>query len=190
MWHAAKRRFRVFTSFALLKVPRSSDLVHARMRSHDGEQTMGMLRVGARVASLAIPLLLGGCETPLTPTAPRPPKHVSEATFVWFGFDSAALSNAAIQTIKGVADSMRLDADRRLALHGFADSVGAQSHNEALSLRRANVVKDRLVREGIAADRITMVGMGSAEPLVSAPHGVPEPQNRRVVIFAVSVRDD
>jgi OmpA-OmpF porin, OOP family len=52
----------------------------------------------------------------------------------------------------------------------------------ALSLRRANPVKDALARDGVPATAISVVGMGEKGLLVPTPDGVREPQNRRVEI--------
>ena len=52
----------------------------------------------------------------------------------------------------------------------------------ALSLRRANAVKDALVREGVPATQIAVIGRGEQGLLVPTPDGVREPQNRRVEI--------
>jgi outer membrane protein OmpA-like peptidoglycan-associated protein len=52
----------------------------------------------------------------------------------------------------------------------------------ALSLRRANAVKEQLVREGIPVEQIVVVGRGETQPLVPTPDGVRESQNRRVEI--------
>ena len=52
----------------------------------------------------------------------------------------------------------------------------------ALSLRRANAVKDALVREGVPATGIAVIGRGESQPLVQTADGVREPQNRRVEI--------
>jgi flagellar motor protein MotB len=65
---------------------------------------------------------------------------------------------------------------------GHADRAGGDAYNMALSLRRANMVKDQLVREGIAANQITVVGRGESQPLLPTADGVREPQNRRVEI--------
>jgi len=50
----------------------------------------------------------------------------------------------------------------------------------ALSLRRANVVKDALVQQGVPAGAVNAVGVGKAGLLVQTGDGVREPQNRRV----------
>ncbi|MDY0240902.1 MAG: OmpA family protein, partial [Rhodospirillaceae bacterium] len=56
------------------------------------------------------------------------------------------------------------------------------AYNMALSLRRANAVKAELVKLGIPANEISVVGKGKADPLVPTADGVREPQNRRVQI--------
>ena len=46
-----------------------------------------------------------------------------------------------------------------------------------MSLRRANAVKDALVRDGVPAAAITVIGRGEAGLLVKTADGVREPQN-------------
>ena len=52
----------------------------------------------------------------------------------------------------------------------------------ALSLRRANAVKDALVREGVPAQAISVIGRGEQACWCQTGDGVREPQNRRVEI--------
>lgn len=66
---------------------------------------------------------------------------------------------------------------------GHTDRVGAVPYNDTLSLRRAERVRDELVKVGIAADRIRVAGRGEREPLVPTADEVPEPRNRRVEII-------
>lgn len=65
---------------------------------------------------------------------------------------------------------------------GHTDRVGAVPFNDALSLRRAERVRDELVNVGIAADRILLAGRGEREPLVPTADEVGEARNRRVEI--------
>jgi outer membrane protein OmpA-like peptidoglycan-associated protein len=52
----------------------------------------------------------------------------------------------------------------------------------ALSLRRASTVKSALVKEGVPADSISVVGRGETALLVPTKDNIREPQNRRVEI--------
>ncbi len=65
---------------------------------------------------------------------------------------------------------------------GHTDTVGSDSFNDELSLRRARIVRDRLIDSGVDARRIETVGRGRRELLVDTPAGVAEPRNRRVEI--------
>jgi len=65
---------------------------------------------------------------------------------------------------------------------GHTDRVGAVPFNDTLSLRRAERVRDELVKVGIAADRIRVAGRGEREPLVPTSDEVAEARNRRVEI--------
>lgn len=65
---------------------------------------------------------------------------------------------------------------------GHTDRVGTLPFNDALSLRRAERVRDELVKAGIAADRIRVEGRGEREPLVPTADEVAEPRNRRVEV--------
>jgi outer membrane protein OmpA-like peptidoglycan-associated protein len=65
---------------------------------------------------------------------------------------------------------------------GHTDRVGTVPFNDALSLRRAERVRDELVKAGIAADRIRVEGRGEREPLVPTPDEIAESRNRRVEV--------
>jgi outer membrane protein OmpA-like peptidoglycan-associated protein len=65
---------------------------------------------------------------------------------------------------------------------GHTDRVGTVPYNDALSRRRAERVRDELVKAGVGADRILVAGRGEREPLVPTADEVAEPRNRRVEI--------
>jgi outer membrane protein OmpA-like peptidoglycan-associated protein len=69
-----------------------------------------------------------------------------------------------------------------LTVAGHTDAVGTDQLNDALSLRRAERVRDLLIARGIASNRIVAVGRGKRELLVPTPDGVAEVRNRRVEI--------
>ena len=69
-----------------------------------------------------------------------------------------------------------------IVIIGHTDRVGSVTSNDDLSLRRAEKVRDDLVKLGIPADRMEVAGRGEREPLVPTEDEVPEPRNRRVEI--------
>jgi OOP family OmpA-OmpF porin len=117
-------------------------------------------------------------------TAPPPPTPMPAATsfMVFFDWDRSNLSAQALATIKQAADAFRAKGSARITATGHTDTSGPDGYNMALSLRRANAVKDALVQNGVPATAIAVVGVGKGGLLVPTPDGVREPQNRRVEI--------
>ena len=70
-----------------------------------------------------------------------------------------------------------------VSVTGHADRAGSTDNNLALSLRRADAVRQALIAGGISADQITVSGRGEEEPAVPTPDGVREQANRRVEII-------
>jgi len=101
---------------------------------------------------------------------------------VFFDFDKSDLTPAARDTIAKAANAYRTKGGAQIKASGHTDRAGTEAYNMALSLRRANAVKDQLVRDGVAASDISVVGLGESQPLVPTADGVREAQNRRVEI--------
>ena len=57
------------------------------------------------------------------------------------------------------------DKTARITVTGHTDRLGSDDYNRDLSRRRAEAVRDYLVRGGIAASRIRSAGLGSSHPL-------------------------
>ena len=134
------------------------------------------------LAALAAVVLVGAC-------AEDPPPPPSQATvpavrnfLVFFDFDRSTLTPRAQAIVKEAAEVAKAGRYARVTCTGHTDTAGSNSYNLALSLRRANTVKDALVREGVAAHTISVVGRGEEMLLVQTRDGVREPQNRRVEI--------
>jgi outer membrane protein OmpA-like peptidoglycan-associated protein len=96
-----------------------------------------------------------------------------------FAFDSAEIQVAARPQLDAIAAGIRkLAPDRTVLIEGHTDAIGREDYNLSLSQRRADAVRDYLVRQGIDATRLKDVGLGKARPL---PGRDPDdPANRRV----------
>ncbi|MBN9540407.1 MAG: OmpA family protein [Reyranella sp.] len=116
------------------------------------------------------------------PVAP-PPAAVQPPSFmVFFDWDRSNLTAQALGTIKQAAQAYQQKGNARITATGHTDTSGSEQYNMALSLRRANAVKDALVREGVPATAISVIGRGQQGLLVQTGPNVREPQNRRVEI--------
>ena len=70
---------------------------------------------------------------------------------VFFDWDRSNLSQQALNTIKQAAAAFKTKGNARITATGHTDTSGPEAYNMALSLRRANAVKDALVRDGVPA---------------------------------------
>jgi len=123
---------------------------------------------------------------PVAAPAPTPaPKAIPAAPknfIVFFDFDKAQVTPEAARIISQAAAQSKTSGATRIDLTGHTDLAGADKYNQVLSLKRANAVKDQLVKLGVPADQIIVVAKGKTSPMVQTPDGVREPQNRRVEI--------
>jgi hypothetical protein len=136
------------------------------------------------IAVAGAALLLGACESQTTQavTAPPPAPATAPSYMVFFDWDRSDLSQQALATIQQAADAYKRGSNPRLTAIGHTDTSGPEGYNMALSIRRANAVKNALVRDGVPATQIEVVGKGKHDLLVPTADGVREPQNRRVEI--------
>jgi outer membrane protein OmpA-like peptidoglycan-associated protein len=118
----------------------------------------------------------------VAPPPPPPPSVAPPSFMVFFDWDRSNLSQQALTTIQQAANAFKTKGNARITATGHTDTSGPESYNMALSLRRANAVKDALVRDDVPAQAISVVGMGEKGLLVQTGDNVREPQNRRVEI--------
>ena len=65
---------------------------------------------------------------------------------------------------------------------GNTDTVGSLESNDALSLRRAQTIRDRLIKAGVPGEQIVAIGRGKRDLLIPTADEVAEPRNRRVEV--------
>ena len=70
----------------------------------------------------------------------------------------------------------------KFAIEGHTDSTGSKATNQALSERRAQAVRDYLIANGIAADRLTAAGYGEDKPIADNRTRAGRAENRRVEV--------
>ena len=136
---------------------------------------------------VAAAYLLGACASEDAPPPPPPPPPAPQNFMVFFDWDSTKLSDASLNVLEQARDAFKNKQDARITATGHTDTSGSEAYNMALSLRRANAVKDAMVKLGVPAAAITTVGVGEKNLLVKTGDNVREPQNRRVEIAVAGV---
>lgn len=131
-----------------------------------------------------------GAEPPVAvapPPAP-PPEPVYEKMTVsaeaLFDHDKSALKPEGKAALQELADSIEAKGARVVDIDviGHTDSDGSEEYNQALSVRRAESVRDYLVSEGVDASIIDVSGEGESNPITSNATREGRAENRRVEI--------
>jgi outer membrane protein OmpA-like peptidoglycan-associated protein len=101
---------------------------------------------------------------------------------IQFVTGSSTLTAASKTMIKEGAKLLNSDDFKSLKVEvrGHTDNVGKPASNQILSEKRAKAVMNELVKNGVAADRITAKGFGDTMPIADNKTAEGRAQNRRV----------
>lgn len=156
-----------------------------------------MTRTLAPIAATLAALTLAACErdaaTQQPPVEPTPtqtarepvsiirddiettreePRLASLEARIGFPDGGAELSPAARAELATLLASPQVAAGGRIVLHGHSDSAGSDEANLRASRARAEAVRDWLVENGIAEERIAVVAFGEQNPI--RPNALPD----------------
>jgi OOP family OmpA-OmpF porin len=169
--------------YVSLLVSRSSDSSYVQMT-----------RVGA---ALAGPLPIAAARFTARDAQPSPGALSDEMTAAGkvvlddldFASGATRLSDGRFSSLAALADYLKANPDRTVALVGHTDSEGSLAGNVALSRQRAQSVLERLVStHGVSRSQLSADGVGFLSPVASnlTPEG--RTQNRRVEALITSTR--
>ena len=121
---------------------------------------------------------------PVPPPAPVYEKTTMSAGAL-FDHDKSTLKPAGQQSLRDLGDTIKAKGARVVDIDviGHTDSDGSEEYNQALSVRRAQSVKDYLVSEGVDPAIIDVSGQGELNPITSNATKEGRAQNRRVDIL-------
>jgi len=89
------------------------------------------------------------------------PKSLVHALDIRFAFDKWELEPDSTTALSEVVDMLKDNPELNAELEGYADSVGSPRYNVQLSQRRVETVHRYLAKQGVALERIHIVGHGS-----------------------------
>ncbi|MEX0281245.1 MAG: OmpA family protein, partial [Arenibacterium sp.] len=106
-----------------------------------------------------------------------------------FGSGAARLREGPFASLSDLASYLQANPAMRVAIVGHTDNVGTLARNIALSKRRAEAVRARLIAaHDIAANRVDAEGMGYLAPLTTNLTLAGREANRRVEVILLAPR--
>lgn len=100
---------------------------------------------------------------------------------IFFDFDRASIRPVSDPLLDEIAATLTGHPELgRVEIQGHTSDEGTTAYNQDLSQRRAESVRDALVRRGVARDRLVPRGYGESTPLVPNTSQANRERNRRV----------
>jgi len=101
-------------------------------------------------------------------------------TGVQFNLNKAEIKSGYEAIFDNAIKILKLNPNLMIEIQGHTDSSGSAAYNLQLSIKRAQAVKDLLVRNNISANRLTVKGFGESKPIASNETVAGRNENRRV----------
>ncbi len=154
---------------------------------HDGQWTPAMAqaecdpvasppaRVSAPPAPASAPAPLAAAAAPQPAPTPAPliaavPTPAAApvlryAADALFDFDKSTVRPQGRKMLDEASANILGLQGEKIEVVGHTDRLGTEAYNQSLSVRRAESVRDYLVMQGVARDRIATRGVGESEPV-------------------------
>jgi len=169
-----------YTTFGDIVVQQYPKLVSSYPGVTEVLNTSFVQNVSARsvgnVAAADLPKFTGGALTNV----------VSKKTWsITFQTGSANFTPEAQAQLRKLADDLLVADELAIELHGHTDNTGTDAVNMSLSERRAEAVRDWLMKQSSSnfpASRFTVIAHGSTQPVASNSTDEGRAKNRRVVV--------
>lgn len=102
---------------------------------------------------------------------------------VTFATDSYQINPQLYPTLNELATQMSQNPQVVAQIQGYTDSTGSASHNQTLSVNRAQSVATYLSQRGVQPNRLQAQGFGASNPIADNNTAAGREQNRRVEIY-------
>ena len=102
-----------------------------------------------------------------------------------FASGKATIAGESGAEVDNLASILKAYEDIKVKVEGYTDSQGKAASNQALSLKRAEAVRARLIAAGISDARISTQGFGAASPVATNDTPEGRAQNRRIEVTIV-----
>lgn len=105
---------------------------------------------------------------------------------VFFDTGKSTLRKESFPALNELADALKSKPGMVIEIAGHTDNVGSPDANLKLSEDRAGAVRDYLVKNGIAAARVSAKGYGETQPVADNETAEGKQQNRRTEVRIIN----
>lgn len=144
----------------------------------DKPYAAGEMRGGSAAPTAVDPPQVQQIFGPAIAARPILPAHFR----LYFISDSDTLTPESQRLYRDVFADIKRRTVYEVEVVGHTDTLGDQTYNQQLSLKRALAIRDQLAQDGLAPAAIATAGRGKLDPAVATGDQVSEPRNRRVEI--------
>ena len=171
--------------------------VHPPFEKQDSDRGAGIgigIATGGILGALIGHYAFDKCEVTTTTTTavtppPPPPPPVTKKKIVLrgvnFDFNKYNIRPDAVPILEQACSILKQESSIDVVCNGYTDAIGSVPYNQKLSERRANAVRDWLVKCGIPASRLSTKGFGKSDPVASNATPEGRAQNRRTELVVV-----
>ena len=104
---------------------------------------------------------------------------------LYFDVNKWDIKPEAYPTLDKLYASFKKSSTLVVEIAGHTDNVGEEKDNLRLSQRRADAIRNYLIKKGISADRILSKGYGEKEPVATNDTEAGKAKNRRTVVKVI-----
>ena len=106
---------------------------------------------------------------------------------VLFAKDQSTIQPSGEAQLKQISASLKKRfGDSSVAIFGNTDATGSAAHNRELGAARAKAVREWLIKDGVAEDKITVQSKGESDPVATNATEEGKKLNRSVEIVALA----
>lgn len=100
--------------------------------------------------------------------------------------NSNYVTQEAMEALRRYASLLQQSPETRVLIEGFIASNKSSKENTRLSERRANIVKDYMLKQGVSQNQLKVVGRGNEKPLASNSNPSGRKKNRRIELSIIN----
>ncbi len=104
---------------------------------------------------------------------------------IHFDFDKYNIKKEYKPILNEVVKTLKQNPYVELVIEGYTDNIGPKKYNDKLALKRARSVKNYLVKHGIPAEKIKIMGIGKDKYIATNKTSVGRLTNRRVEFILI-----